>query len=645
MNAPELLARLDHADPRVRDDVFDRIAASQDRRILEPLAQKAQAHDRYVETLFCRFLENMPPDVAVQHLPALLASPNRVTRGHALNVLDALPDGYQMDMLTGLLDSGETDVLVHALGKLGVHRRTTALNRVLPLLASENTEVSRAAFEAIEKIDSPRAVGAVMSFLKTGHPERQILALNALGRMSCFRKWKRLLPALQSSDASVRKTALLNLSRKAGPKAHAHLASLLDREQDEEVARLALSRMALRPDKATAATFIQTAAAHPDPQVRRSAGWIVGELGGDLLREVLLDLLPGVSEEVQAYILIKMGQRELTGCGRVMSSYIAETTSVRLRYAALEGLGYLRDRTFLPVVSPYIRSSDPMEAYVATLATVQMIDRLDHSPELKQLLLSPQDEGVLLKQVVLQFMIDAVSWTFDDPVLMDALENNLASGNTNVRYLSIILMGRSRQRDFVARLTPIAAGDANRDIRQVARDALNEILSGDLSCILDELAKPQIPLEGKTRLLSLLPELSCNPESAERALEALDAMPVDRAPTVLSGLLASMAAIVYSANPLAVRTFWASSGQHTFWRLCLGKAWLQSLRMDTAGGRGDWRTLLAEQDAGLVRVALQRAVDEQARWALDPILDRLHACQDAELVADMRMAVKRILGF
>jgi len=642
-SAAHLLERLQHGDRHVRDETFDRIAASRDPELLAPLAQRAQPADPYMELLFSRFLQNVPAASTLLHLGGLLRSPNASTRAHALSTLDGIDFEQRFELLLELLGSEYQDVQLHALGVLGTHKRSAAIHGIAPLLTSPDEEVATAAFTSLQQIDAPRSLRLMLPFLRSSEPARQIAALNALGSMASFRRWKRLLSCLRSPDSEVRRAAVLNLSRKAGRKAYKHLIPLLETEPDEEVAKLIINRMALAPDDRVARVLIPTAATHPNPQIRRSAAWVIEEMDEDLLGRHMQHLLPRSSEEVQAYILTKMGQRQLPGCGPILASYAGEDRPARLRYAAFEGLGFLQQREFLPVVLPYLQSEDPMAAYVATLTAVQLVDRLGDCPELIDLLLSTHAESTVLKQVVLQFMIDALAWDFDDSRLFEVLVSCVRSENENVSYLATILLGKCRgRRELVQPLLEQALDGPSADIRQVARESLDQVLDGDLSCFLDALQEPEFSFAKLCVNARLLAELRWGPDSARRGLEVFDALQCPEEEPDAPQVLGKIARAVYQADPEACRRYFARPAANPRWRRAVGQAWLHSLgRMERPADRSDWHVLFADAELGLD--AARQAVAAGADWAVQAMIERIGRCPDDPVSPHLRAAVRELV--
>jgi HEAT repeat protein len=645
MNTAELLASLQHGDRHVRDEAFDQIARSRDLEILEPLAELARPSSTYLETLFCQYIENIPANLAIPHLQKLLLSPHLSTREHALKTLDRIPIDQRIEPLIDLISCPHRDVQLHVLNEMGIHRRSVALHPIRPLLESDDQELCQAAFAAIQRIDIPRSMRMLLPYLKAHAPWRCVAALEALGSMDSFGKWKRFLPCLKSSDAEVRLSAILNLSRKGAEKASRHLVRHLECETEEEPAKLTINRLALYPDKQMARVLLRIAATHENPQLRRSASWVIEELDEALLRQAMLDLLRTDDEEIQAYILTKMGTRQLPDCGAIITSHLDANYPARVRYAALEGLGFLHQREYLSAVEPYLQSDDPMAAYVATLTAVQLIQKLDDCPQLTSLLLSPDGEHIALKQIVLQFMIDSISWQFDDPKLFQVLVNNLNSSNENISYLSAILLGKCRGRhQLVEPLLQASLENPSDDIRQVARESLNQVLDGDISPLLKKIETPMANGKKLCDFARLLSTLTWGPDSAFRALKLFASFQCPEEANDASLFLEDIARGLYQANPQACRDFFVETPTHSSWHLAIGKVWLLALSgLTLPEERADWQVLFASEKAELMLLAARRAVYFRATWTIETLVARIAHHADGETCSELRAAVNQLL--
>lgn len=635
MSAQDLMNRLRDADRHVRDDAFDRIASSRDPELLSLLADQAHGDDPFVEALFCRYLSHREPAEAFDPLRRLLASPNAPTREHACQTLATFAVEQRLEVLLELLTASQADVVCFALRELGQHRRSVAIPAIADLLLAADDEVTEAAFEALSHIDHPRAARAVRPLLTHEEPRRRVLALDALGLMEHFRRWRRLLPGLDDPEASVRMAAVRNLSRLVGQRAHGPLLKLLERESDQEVIKLILSRLALEADLAVATALIPLAAMHDDPQVRRAAGWVVEEFEDELLGRALDRLLETAGPEVRAYGLVKMGTREMAGAGERMVRYLDGDQPPRVLYAALEGLGFLRQPRWLDRVVPFIDSSDPMTAYVATLTAAQLAENLSDCPPLLRILQSPDEERVALKQVVLQFMIDTISWTFDDAIYA-LLVQLLGSSNENTGYLAAILLGRARGRqDLVEPLLTAALGHPHEGVMEAARESLNEVLDGRLVPVFER-------LDRQPGAIHLLPQLRWDTASVARGLELIDA--AAQADELSDADLRVVAEAVVAVDAAAVRAALDGGRLTPRWHHALGLARLDALGdLSTPEAQSEWREMIAADDDKLVSVACARALEHRPPWATEILLRRAAGAGTTPMADTLRHAVRELM--
>jgi len=642
MTATALLRQLVDGDRHARDGAFDRIAESTDPALLEPLAELARPGDQALEALLCRFLRSQPFERAEPHLRRLLDSPNAATRQRAGATLEAYDIEPRLGLLLELLTHQHADVVCRALKAIGQHRRSAGIDRIAALLESPDETVVAAAFEALRRIDQARAARPLVAHLERGSPERQIAALAALSEMESFERWKRFLPCLQSPDAGVRLAAVAALGQRGGTRARGHLIARLAKEPDEEVARHIIGRLARMPDRQVACSLLPLAAHHANPQIRRAAGWVVEELTDELLGQACKQLLPGASEEMTAYILTRLGRREMRDYGEHIAAYANTAQPARVLYAALEALGALREPRFLDRVVPFLQSPDAMAAYVATLAAAQMVRRLSDCPALTDLLRRPEGEAVPLKQVVLQYMADAITWDFEDSTLFEILVGYLGDGNENIRYLSTILLGRARgQGSLVEPLLGLALDDASAEVRQMAAQSLDQVLAGDLSPLLDRLDTSGRRHPRREDIVALLPGMRWGAASARRGLVTLDEL----SDGLDDETRAELARSLFKSDPEACRAFFEGATAGSSWRRALGQAWLDSLAgLLHAEDRTDWRRLFDSGEDALLAGCLDVAADAEAAWAADIILPWVLRRPDHAAAPRARQTVRALRG-
>ncbi|MBL4890157.1 MAG: hypothetical protein JKX97_09085 [Candidatus Lindowbacteria bacterium] len=645
MKSQDLVKQTSHPDPKFRNEAFDRIASSQNREFLPLLQELAVPEKPQMELLFSKYLANISPQESVPHLRLLLASPNSVTRKNAFRTLMNLNILFSLPVYMDLLDSNHSDTVIDTLEQLGIQKKAVGIDRMKHLLRSEDEKICSETFKAFRLINAQRSLIILEPFLKDSNPKRVVSCLVALGRMSVFTNWKLMLPLLESENSDVRTAAVLNLVRQVGTKAYPYLLSLLENDKDDEVVKIVINRLSIAPSRVIVEALVLAAASHGSPVIRRTAGWVIDEIEVELLKKSMLHMIKKSSEDVRSYILTKMAQRNLPGCGEIFVSYINPSVTPRLRISALEALGYLRDQIFLPTVAQYIKSTDPMESYVATLSAAQISRSMDDCPELSALLLDPDPKKDVQKQVVLQYMIDALTWKYDDKKLADVLRNNINSENQNIRYLSVILLGKSGRPEFVGALTSVAFHDLDEAVQEISRESLEELLKGDNSYFLDGFTREGVTMEAQSRLINLMSTLPWNKESSEQALDVFAEIKFDGFYPELYAPLERIAQKVFAKVTEDIRLHFRVEVTEGPWRLMLGRAWLNSLRdLRTRTEQEDWRVLLREKNHRLVKDIVGKALTRRAQWAVPALIDKIEQEADDDFNNQLRNAVKELMA-
>ena len=473
----------------------------------------------------------------------------------------------------------------------------------------------------------------------------RIAALNTLGRMSSFPRWHVFVSQLTSDDAQVRRAAVSNLSRKAGGRAYRYLIPLLDSEQHDDILRQIIGTLALRPTKELCIELIRIASAHPSQDIQHAADWVLEEIDAELLGKALLAVLKNASEDTIVFVVEKMGRRRLPGCREVIAAYVRKEDRPRVRIAALEALGYLGDTRYLAEIAAFIHSVDPMEAYMATVSACQVAPFIDECPQLMDILRSSDENQVVLKQVVLQFLADTNRFRLENGELFTIARDNLSEENINVRYYSVMLLGRMGRRDVIVRLSAVALADDEPNVRATARGALDEVQHGDNSFLLDQLGRGAFPDTTTHEVYNTLAGFSWNLESARQAIDVLAAHFEDDNDEQLAPVLIRIARKVFALDPEGIRQYFEKHRTPNIWRLCLSEAWLESMEnLMSRQERRDWRRLFQDEDPRIASKALDAAVRARMEWTIDPMLERLYRYREDSLSSGIRGAVTTVLG-
>jgi len=600
---------------------------------------------RSLELMFCRILSEVQPDSSRPFLEKLYKSPNPATRKEVERIVENMDSRARYGFYSHLLDTGDTNVRVRAIEKLAGIKGAQVVNRMAEFLNDSDMKLVKTAFRALGTTGSADAVKRLEQFVEHEDAERSIEAINTLGAMQSFKHWKKLLPVLDSKEPRVREAAALNLNRKAGRKALPYLIKRLEDENDPDVTRLILKLLSKASDEGIAKILLKTASTGPDPGLRKFAGWLVGEIEEGTLFKAMLSLLRTCDDEdTQAYVLTRMGQRQLAGAVAILPAFISPQTPSALRYAALEGLGYLGDNSNLPAVLELMDADDPLMAYLAVMAAVRMVRHLNECPRLVSILGGNDDAVSTLKEVILQAMLDGIRWNESDAEIFAFLKANLSSKIENIAYLSTILIGRCTADGALELIADLALQSNNPEIRKEAMAGLDRRLDGDIRPLM-KIWKPGDDWMDAA-MISLLAELKWNPESVKRALSLLHGLDLEKASPQTIKALERLTGRLNQSAPDEIRAYFDSGRTAGRFQEILGSSWLDQLgEFETASERAIWKKMLFDGPESIARQALFRVSKPGNKWAVDPIIQRIAVDPDGPLAIELRLAVRKILDF
>lgn len=639
MNSAVLLQQLKSPDPAQRQQAILKIGNSFDTELLSPLAAQATPDAPEIELLLIKYLKNLPLDLSLSYLLPLSRSPNETTGRHLFAALDQIDWEQDPEMIKKILAQGHEPLTLFVLQKLMPFKQQILLSIVAPLLSSPSRDVTEAAFKLITGWNFSSSIALLLPFLKTQQVFRKVLAISALGRLSAFRKWKRLLPLLHSPEPEVRQAAVQSISLCGGTSPAAFFLKALKKETDTGVIKELITALRGVQSSAVIRELIRLAALHTVPGVRRAANWTVNECRGKILQKNIRMMLDPDDETLCRFLITKIGELQLTGCGHLVVSFLNAGIPAPLRYAALESLCLLKDRRYMDLLKPYIKSSDAMEAYLATLAAANTVSALDECIELKDIFFSSAPGQEVLRQTLLELMNRHLSWDTCDENILAALKANLHCPDTNTRYLTLFLIKKTHDRSFIPLLTQKAADDPDQVIRDTALQCIDTLLGGDVEYYLEKLAGCPQDQEQERITMTLLSQLSWDSRNAQRAITFFGGERWQK-----SGQLTRLAARLYQVCPREIEDYVRQEQAHTPWLLALASAWLANINpLNTEANKEHWLTLLHKGMPGLQALLVQKAVDNKSKWAVEPLLQRLDRITDPALTGLTKRGIKTII--
>ena len=637
MNSTILMQQLKSPDPAQRQEAIVQIGNSFDTELLVPLAELAAPDSPEIESLFTKYLQNLPLDTSLSHLLSMSRSPNDATRNNVFATLDQIDWEQDPEIIKKILAFDYEPLILFVLDKLESSKRGILLSIVAPLLTSPSREVSETVFKLITNWNFPSSIPLLLPLLKSQQGFRKLLAITALGRLSAFRKWKRLRPFIKSPEPAVRQIVVQSISLCGGTSPKAFFLKALKRETDASVIKELITALKGAQSGAVIRELIRLAALHTEPGVRKTANWAVNECRGKTLQKSIKRMLNPKKQTLCSFLITKIGELQITELGHLVVSFLNTKAPAPLRCAALESLCLLKDKKYIDRLSPYIKSPDSMEAYLGTLAAANTVSSIDECRELKDIFLSSAPEHTVLKQILLELMNGPMSWDPADESIQAALKANLNSEDSNTRYLSLFLIKRTKDHGFIPILTQKAAEDPDQDVRETVVKCIDTLLRGDLAYYLEILAGS--PQEQERRTLTLVLKLDWDRKNALKAITFFAGERWQKADQLMR-----LAAKIYTVCPGEIEDFVRIEQKHTPWLFALTSACLANINpLNTEVNKKRWLTLLHKRIPELQTHLIQKVVDNKSKWAIEHLQHSLDFITDPAIARLTKNTVKKLI--
>ena len=638
MNNTALLQQLKSPDPELKQQAILKIGNSFDTELLIPLAELAIPDPPELALLLIKDLQNLPLEKGISYLLPMSRSPNETTKNSLYTTLDQIDYEQDPEIINKILTFDDEPLVLFVLKKLKQTKRQILLSIIAPLLSSSSGNIAKAAFKLIAGWNFPSSIPILLPFLKTQKGLQKILAISTLGRLTAFLKWKKLRPFINSKEPEVRQVVVQSIRLCGGTSPKAFFLKALKQETDGKVIKELITALRGAHSSSVISEFIRLAALHKEPSVRKTANWAVNECPEKILKKNIKKMLNPKNEILCRFLITKIGELQIIKCGNLVVSFLKPKAPAPLKYAALESLCLLKNKKYLKRLKPFIKSSDSMEAYLGSLAAANTISSLDECSELKEIFLSSDPKHDVQKQTLLELMNGPIKWDPADETILAALKANLNSPNTNMRYLSLFLIKKTKNTSFIPLLTQKAIDDPDQVIRDTVVQCIDALLKGDLGYYLETLTSQQEP-EQINKLLTLILKLNWDKKNA---LTAIIFFTKER--WQKTDLLIQLAAKLYPVCPREIEGFVRQNKTNTFWLLALSSAWLANINpLNTEANKEHWQTLLNKGIPGLQALLVQKAINNKSKWAVEPLQHSLDNITDPAIVGLTKRAVKKII--
>jgi HEAT repeat protein len=342
--------------------------------------------------------------------------------------LIAMPSGTGTTLLAYLSDENALvrRTVARVLGEFG---RSEAEDPLIKLLGDENGHVRSMAAEALGRLRSRKAVAPLLNLLADEYKSVQESAIQALAAIGDQSVIERLVKEYTLQDVPLRRNIALLLGKFATAGAADALVFAL-KDEEAEVRKAVVHALGNLPEERSLRPLM-LAVTDDDPEVRMLAAEALGRLSA-----------PGVSEALISLL---------------------EDQDLWVRAAAARGLGRIGGAQTTQLLASYLDKAND----IFLLALVEIMGKLRVGQAQAALLRLVEHDDAEVRKVVLTALAN-YSWDAVRP----AVVSRLSDPHWSVRKAAIEIVRQHRDAALEALLATMAAGDADKSVRQAAMDAL-----------------------------------------------------------------------------------------------------------------------------------------------------------------------------
>jgi len=345
-----------------------------------------------------------------------------------VQALIAMPSGTGTQLLAYLSDGNALvrRTVARVLGEFG---RPEAEDPLIELLSDENGHVRSMAAEALGRLRSRKAVAPMLDLLTDEYKSVQDSAIQALAAIGDESVLDRLVKEYTLQNVPLRRNIALLLGKFATAGAADALVFAL-KDEEAEVRKAVVHALGNLPEERSLRP-LKLAVTDDDPEVRMLAAEALGRLSAPGVSEALISLLEDQDLWVRAAAARGLGRIGGVQAGQLLASYLDKATDIFL-LALIEIMGKLRIKE----------------------AQAPLLKLVDH------------DDAEVRKVVLMA--LGGYSWEAIRP----AVVSRLSDPHWSVRKAAIEITRQHRDAALDKLLATMAAGDADKTVRQAAMDAL-----------------------------------------------------------------------------------------------------------------------------------------------------------------------------
>ena len=283
----------------------EELKRKKDPRALQPLAEALSDQNPTVRRAAMETLLSVADKRAVEFILPQLNHVDSEVRMAAAWALWHIADDRALEPLIKLLRDKEWTVRQAAASTLQAVGDARAQDALIQALEDETSGVRVAAASSLGKIGDQRAVGPLINHLSDSNPDVRAAAAQSLGSIGDTQAIDSLKGLLNDTDPKIRESAAQALDKLGEPLELLIHKTLMGSQE-------ALKELVTKNDRRAISAFIQ-ALNDPDPKVRSTAAYALGELNSPEAVDALIEMAGGWNLRERIFAMMALTKIDQSG--------------------------------------------------------------------------------------------------------------------------------------------------------------------------------------------------------------------------------------------------------------------------------------------------------------------------------------------
>ena len=418
-----LTALLDRTNPEVQLEALESLREIPSEAILPRLLPFFEQGGEELCLKSAEALGRYPLARLRPYLQTLCTAENREKRRRGALLLGFLKDGGDPELLKALIHDEQFAVRKEAIRVVGIQQVKTVLPAMGELLSDPDSRIKEAAVTALAEFGTPLFLEEILHLLGTGDEALDYAVIRAAGRMGSPEGGAALMEFLGRVEVSRRilYAILETFGRISYKPASEPVVTTYLQHPDPDIRRLAVELLGNLGDRQSL-KGVETAAGDPHWSVRIAALHVLGKIGGALEIPLILAAMKDQDRMVRKHAIITLGElREVT----TVPDLVRQLTDMEMSRYAFEALLKF-GRMALPWLHRLMKKDFSLEVRERV---IDLIGKIGERRSVEPLLGLLDDPSPVIRLAT----IDSLAFCFDSVPLKKLVQLKCSDTNVEVK--------------------------------------------------------------------------------------------------------------------------------------------------------------------------------------------------------------------